>query len=238
MLVSKSKNQINRALSKDMEAVKELNKEVHTKIDDLVAGKEGNRNNKAPDFFRLAAKANLLLRRLLQRSAQLDKDMRAMKEVSEDIKARKEEYLDDYSGENSADLKESAELDKEATLRLGNIVQRLKQMFKSINEEDPSVKKGETSSHSFTDDPVDDPPFSSDNIKVRVSKIKGDNGKTEWSEDDDKREEKSESEMKLEERLKRASKRMEKLVKKQLKSAGISAGGKRQLDRLPTNINM
>lgn len=217
-----------------MEAVKELNKEVHNKIDDLIAGDKANRNNKGPDFFRLAAKGNLLLRRLLQRSAQLDKDMRAMKEVSEDIKARKEEYFDDFSGEKSADVKESTELDKEAELRLGSIMQKLKKIVKGIKQED--LDTAIKTPYIFNDDPIEDPDmgttgnpsFSDDNIKVRVSKIKGNNGKTAWSEDDDKIEEKTENEMGVEERLMRASKRMEKLVKKQLKGAGISPGGKRQ----------
>ncbi|XP_031563676.1 protein OS-9-like [Actinia tenebrosa] len=222
----------NKALSKDMEAVKELNKEVHNKIDDLVAGKEGNRNNKGSDFFRLAAKANLLLRRLLQRSAQLDKDMRAMKEVSDDIKARKEEYFDDFSGEKSAGLKENAELEKEAELRLSSIVQRLKKMFKGLNE--GNLETDDKTGNFGSEDPIENqdmdatgiPPFSDDSIRVRVTKIKGDDGKTAWSEGDDKEKGKAENEMGVEERLMRASKRMEKLVKKQLKSAGISPGGK------------
>jgi hypothetical protein len=224
----------NRALSEDMEAVKELNKEVHSKIDDLVTGDTVNRKNKAPDFFRLAGKANLLLRRLLRRSAQLDREMRAMKEISEDIKARKEEYFDELGdGKNADSLNENIKLKREAEMRLSSIVDKLKKMFKGINDGDLGTG-GKTDSFG-AEDPIENPEvdatgspsFSDDNIKVRVSKIKGDDGKTTWSEDDENESKgKAGGELGIEDRLKRASKKMEKMVKKQLKNAGISPAGK------------
>ncbi|KAK3737563.1 hypothetical protein QZH41_017761, partial [Actinostola sp. cb2023] len=227
-IVEKLKNSLhrfdksNRALTDDMEAVKELNKEVHSKIDDIVSGETDDKKTKSPHFFRLAGKANLLLRRLLQRSAQLDKEMRSMKDISDHIKARREEYAD--AMEDDPDMRENKRLKQEAEARLSGIVDKLKKMITEAN-----TGEGPGSTDTEPDDLPDmttDRPSTVDNIKVRITKIKGDDGKAMWTDGKDEDDLAEGSQIEMEDRLKKASKKMERMVKKQLESAGINPGGK------------
>lgn len=202
-----------------MEAVKELNKEVHSKIDDIASGDNTGKKTTSGEYFRLAGKANLVLRRLLQRSAQLDKDMRDMKEISRQAKARDEEYADVL--DEDSDISENKRLKREAEKRLGSIVDKLKKM---ISNDDTITTESE--------EPLPDTTTpTSDNFKVRVSKIKGDDGKTVWTDGkDDELSEGTGGELEIEDRLKSASKKMERMVKKQLENAGINPGGKYTID--------
>lgn len=206
-----------RALSEDMEAVKELNKEVHSKIDDVVSSDKTDKKTSSGEFFRLAGKANLVLRRLLQRSAQLDKDLQNMKEISRQAKARNEEYADIL--DEDPNMSENKRVKREAEKRLGFVVDKLKKMLTDIDNGDDTITKE-------SEEPLPDFEPISDNFKVRVSKIKGGDGKTVWTDgNEDEPTEGTGGELEIEDKLKKASKRMERLVKKQLESAGINPGG-------------
>jgi len=200
-----------------MEAVKELNKEVHSKIDDIVSSDKTDKKASSGEFFRLAGKANLVLRRLLQRSAQLDKDLKDMKDISRQAKARNEEYADLL--EEDPNMSENKRLKREAEKKLGSVVEKLKKMITDIDSGDDTITKE-------SEEPLSDTEPTSDNFKVRVSKIKGDDGKTVWTDgNEDELAEGNNGELKIEDKLKKASKRMERLVKKQLENAGINPGG-------------
>ncbi|EDO37284.1 predicted protein [Nematostella vectensis] len=198
-------DEASRSLSTDMAAVKNLNQEIHSKLDNIIRKTEptGDQGRK---FFRLAAKANLLLRRLLQRSAQLDKEMRIIREISKEADTRRQEYLDN---EVADDLTPGKELEGEAKVKMNNIVERLKNMIKDID----------TGRQGKMGDPLD--PLGMENIKVRVTKIKGENGQPVWSENDEDADETA-----IESRLRMATKRMERIVKEQLRDAGVAPAGK------------
>lgn len=203
-----------------MEEVKELTKEIHGKIDDIVAAKKTDKNTKSVEFFRLAGKANLMLRRLLLRSAQLDKEMLAMKEISQDIKARRDEYAEALDAD--PEMTENKRIKKESELRLSSVVEKIKNLITDMDNQ------GDADSSEA--DELSNMAPSSDDFKVRVSKIKGEDGKALWAEDKDEMSESTTTEgaeMEIEEKLKRASKKMERLVKNQLENAGINPGGMR-----------
>ena len=123
----------NRELDNEMTAVKQLNDEIHSKVSKILADFKKGDVKLGRDFFVLAAKANLLLGRLLRRSAKLDQEMRNIKNIGEEISESEVKSVKEAKKNVDAGVEDSAYDKSEDKFKMDKVITKLKTMIQNLD---------------------------------------------------------------------------------------------------------